>query len=451
MKKLLVLTSVILLFAVFSFAQVWVYDSDFVSGRIVHGITIDPEGKIWISFFAPTDTLDNGKTASGLYVYNADGSPASFSPVTHGEINGVPDTLRYNSRGTSTDNNGNILHCSGFVYRINYQTGEFMNRYDYLDAVSSLTEAAADDNGFIYVTHVLSARPIQILNEDFEYYNNVVDSTKSIQRSLLVSPDGNDVYIGTIYAGVNGVRHYQSVDGSGPDGEYALVDTFGTVFKEGVTPKEAAHNMWGQCLDWDRNGLMWVGTYWDVGVSDFSGWYALDPTQNWGIVDTVGRGVPFVLGVRPEGGTYNAPRNAAWSLDGKTMYTGDFDGQVVKKWTNENPKGTGSPIIGLEELVVSLRGSDGRPVVLVNFDLKQNYPNPFNPKTRIPFDINEQVHVKLVVYDVNGRLVQTLVDQQLMPKRYEYEFDGSNLASGTYFYQLHVNGVFVTKQMLLIK
>ena len=93
----------------------------------------------------------------------------------------------------------------------------------------------------------------------------------------------------------------------------------------------------------------------------------------------------------------------------------------------------------------------GRPQVAVSFELKQNYPNPFNPGTTIPFTIGATKHVTLKVYDVNGRLVQTLVDKQLAPNRYEYRFDGSNLASGTYYYQLNVDGQLVNKAMLLIK
>lgn len=452
MKKVLVAFIAILLFATLGLAQVWVYDSIFKEGSQPHGVVVDPEGKIWIHYYGVLETLENGKSACPLFIYNPDGNEATFSPIMTFDNNGTPDTLRYRSRGVSLDKDGNVMVSSGYLYRFNYQTGEFMNRYDYDNDWWSLTEAAADDNGFIYLARVASGNALHIINEDFEYYSNVADMVPTLQRSILVSKDGNNVYVGTIYSGVNGIRVYESVEGLGPDGEYALVDTIGTVFNEDRT---ARHNMWGQCLDWDANGLMWVGTYWDVGANDFSGWYALDPTQSWGIVDTIGHnvgiGVAPTAGVIPEGSAFHSPRGIAFSPDGKTAYIADFDGGVIKKFTNDNPKGPGSPIIGLEELVVVSLREDGKPVIVVNFDLKQNYPNPFNPKTRIPFDISENVHVKLVVYDVNGRLVKTLVDQQLTPQRYEYEFDGSDLASGTYFYQLDVNGVLITKQMMLIK
>jgi photosystem II stability/assembly factor-like uncharacterized protein len=98
-----------------------------------------------------------------------------------------------------------------------------------------------------------------------------------------------------------------------------------------------------------------------------------------------------------------------------------------------------------------------------NFSLSQNYPNPFNPTTKIKFDIPENVKrktfdVKLIVYDILGKEITTLVNESLQPGAYEVTFDGSNLPSGIYFYQLRVGDpelsgqVFVeSKKMLIIK
>jgi hypothetical protein len=70
------------------------------------------------------------------------------------------------------------------------------------------------------------------------------------------------------------------------------------------------------------------------------------------------------------------------------------------------------------------------------FNLSQNYPNPFNPTTKIVFDIAKLSDVKIVVYDVIGREVQTIVNEKLNPGTYETTFDGSNYSSGIYFYKL---------------
>jgi hypothetical protein len=90
------------------------------------------------------------------------------------------------------------------------------------------------------------------------------------------------------------------------------------------------------------------------------------------------------------------------------------------------------------------------------FRLEQNYPNPFNPTTKIKFQIPSGVKrqtsdVKLVIYDVLGHEIQTLVNEKLQPGTYEVTFDGSNFASGIYFYQLKSGNFIETKKMLMIK
>jgi len=83
--------------------------------------------------------------------------------------------------------------------------------------------------------------------------------------------------------------------------------------------------------------------------------------------------------------------------------------------------------------------------------LNQNYPNPFNPDTIIQFSLTNETHVRLRVYDVAGRLVQTLRNKTLTPGYYQVPFDGSNLASGVYIYQLVTNHHALSKKMTLIK
>jgi len=85
------------------------------------------------------------------------------------------------------------------------------------------------------------------------------------------------------------------------------------------------------------------------------------------------------------------------------------------------------------------------------YNIAQNYPNPFNPTTNVRFSIVNAGQVKLIVYDVQGREVQTLVNERLQPGTYEATFDGSALTSGVYFYKLVTNGFTETKKMILIK
>ena len=85
------------------------------------------------------------------------------------------------------------------------------------------------------------------------------------------------------------------------------------------------------------------------------------------------------------------------------------------------------------------------------FSLSQNYPNPFNPSTNITFDITTKGNVKLSIYDMLGREVATLVNQQLLPGNYKADWDGSNYTSGIYFYKLEANSIQLTKKMVLLK
>lgn len=85
------------------------------------------------------------------------------------------------------------------------------------------------------------------------------------------------------------------------------------------------------------------------------------------------------------------------------------------------------------------------------YSLIQNYPNPFNPVTRIRFSVPEYSFVKIIVYDITGRVIKNLVEQNLSAGMFETEFDGSSLASGIYFYRIEAGNFIQTKKMVLVK
>lgn len=86
-----------------------------------------------------------------------------------------------------------------------------------------------------------------------------------------------------------------------------------------------------------------------------------------------------------------------------------------------------------------------------SFKLNQNYPNPFNPLTAITYQIPESGFVTLKVYDTLGKEIAVLANGNREEGTYSAEFDGSNLSSGIYFYQLHAGEFVSTKKMTLIK
>jgi hypothetical protein len=87
----------------------------------------------------------------------------------------------------------------------------------------------------------------------------------------------------------------------------------------------------------------------------------------------------------------------------------------------------------------------------LEFKLMDNIPNPFNPVTKIRFQIPEAGNVNLSIFDISGREVNTLVNEFKLPGTYQYDFDGSSLSSGVYFYRLQSNKNIATKRMIIIK
>lgn len=86
------------------------------------------------------------------------------------------------------------------------------------------------------------------------------------------------------------------------------------------------------------------------------------------------------------------------------------------------------------------------------YRLAQNYPNPFNPSTKINFTLPADSKVSLNIYDVSGRLVSTLINNEFKQANYyTISFNGVNLSSGTYFYSIQTDRNNETKKMILIK
>ncbi len=85
------------------------------------------------------------------------------------------------------------------------------------------------------------------------------------------------------------------------------------------------------------------------------------------------------------------------------------------------------------------------------YSLEQNYPNPFNPVTNIKFGIPYSGNVKLIVFDILGREVATLINEFKSSGNYVVDFDASSLSSGAYFYRIESGSFTETKKMFLVK
>lgn len=175
---------------------------------------------------------------------------------------------------------------------------------------------------------------------------------------------------------------------------------------------------WGQVLEphsvWtiysENNGLV-------LGGARDTIWYSEDYGNNW-----IGIEVPL----KYESNITDIKRG----IDGK-LYVGTYSE-------------------GIYELDI-LTDLENELEVRINYTLSQNYPNPFNPTTQIKYSVPGSEHVLLKIYDILGREIETLVNEVKPKGTYEIEFDGSDLASGIYFYKITIGSFSDVKKMVLVR
>jgi len=99
-----------------------------------------------------------------------------------------------------------------------------------------------------------------------------------------------------------------------------------------------------------------------------------------------------------------------------------------------------------------LPGNNNPSAVPKEFNLYQNYPNPFNPTTTIKYDLPKDVNVTIKIYDIIGRVVTTLVNNEMKKAgSYNIQWNGANYASGVYFYRIEAGDFVSSKKLVLIK
>lgn len=127
----------------------------------------------------------------------------------------------------------------------------------------------------------------------------------------------------------------------------------------------------------------------------------------------------------------------------------DIDGdnfvEIIMKFDPTNNK---IRIISTPAQCVSVQNQTS---TVKNYYLKQNYPNPFNPETTIEYMLEKSSDVKVIIYDLTGKEISTLINEKQTAGTHKINFSANGLASGTYFYQLITNGIAESKKMILIK
>lgn len=132
--------------------------------------------------------------------------------------------------------------------------------------------------------------------------------------------------------------------------------------------------------------------------------------------------------------TFNRPNGIVKSITGDTLYISDYNTRSLRVLT------------GVTLGIINVNSIEPE-----NFSLSQNYPNPFNPVTNIEFDVPKSSYVKLTVYDVQGKLIETIVNSELSAGTYKADWNASNFSSGVYFYKFESDGFIQTNRMILVK
>jgi photosystem II stability/assembly factor-like uncharacterized protein len=154
-----------------------------------------------------------------------------------------------------------------------------------------------------------------------------------------------------------------------------------------------------------------------------------------------GRGRYYIF--RTTNGGYNWTKQAFGSnvsinyvhfLNSHTGYAGGYDGLIFKT-TNG-----GSVFVGNISTQVPAA-----------YSLSQNYPNPFNPSTNIKFEIPNSSDVKIAVYDLSGKEIETIVNEHLQAGTYQAVWDASKYSSGVYFYRIITPNFSDSRKMILVK
>jgi photosystem II stability/assembly factor-like uncharacterized protein len=167
----------------------------------------------------------------------------------------------------------------------------------------------------------------------------------------------------------------------------------------------------------DGNGNKWIGTRSDGGLGKFDG-------TNWTVFNTYNSGLP-----------YNQVNSIV--IDGRG-----------NKWIGT---GGGLAVYNQGGIITSVQGKHIISPIPSQFELEQNYPNPFNPTTAIRYSTSKLSFVSIKVYDVLGKVITTLVNEEKPAGNYEVEFNASNLSSGVYFYRLQAGSYVEIKKMMLMK
>jgi hypothetical protein len=137
------------------------------------------------------------------------------------------------------------------------------------------------------------------------------------------------------------------------------------------------------------------------------------------------------------------------SASGNTVVTSSAGFSFSGETQNESSEIMSGFLIDYNMIITGIE--DNQSILPSVYRLNQNYPNPFNPSTIINYQIPEQGFVTIKVYDILGKEIKTLVNENKPVGSYNIRFNASDLSSGIYIYQIRVNNFVQSRKMMLMK
>jgi hypothetical protein len=339
-------------------------------------------------------------------------------------------------------------------------------------AVTGISYSFGAGNGDFYVVKLDSIGDVQwsrtVGGVEDDYCLSIIQTSDrgyALAGSTSSVRPGNIDFYAVKLDSAGGLQWARAFGGQSIDYAESIIQTFdGGYAVGGLTYSFGAGGMDAYIVRLDSSGnLLWSRT---VGGTSNDYIESIIQTPDGGLVgagDTWSFGWiedMYIIKLGADGntcGNFTSPQTASVSASGSTIMD---QGPLV---TSPSPTiTTPSPIIGnigsisavCSELVGVPQVSNGIPE---SFELFQNYPNPFNQLTIISYSIGSSGQlsiasdIRLKVYDALGREIDVLVNEEMKPGSYQVKWDGTNYASGIYYYSLTAGDFKQTKTMVLIK
>ena len=305
---------------------------------------------------------------------------------------------------------------SGRITKYNSSTGEYIG--DFATGISGPTRMKIGKDSLLYVLQWTGSNPPV---RRYQLDGTFVDDFTSVGVPQSIGIDWDSS--GNLYVSSYNGKNVRKFDQNGNDlGLFVNSNLLGPT------------NIW-----FDDNGDLLVSDYNGTAVKRF------DPDGNY-LSD-------FITGIHFSEGVDFFPNGNILIGNGATHSVKMFDsnGNYIEDFIPSGFGGLVTPNAIVIRETGTLSVDDNENISLKNFQLEQNYPNPFNPTTVIRYQLPITSDVTIKVFNILGKEITTLVNEELSTGEHEVTFNATEFPSGIYFYQLIAGNFIETKKMIYLK